>query len=210
VTSTESTRHYMRKTAASEPPRCGYPDALIACPDFLLGRVAVTVADLIEEALAPLGLRLRHYRLLRFLWLDGPHQQSALGVALQVDRTTVVALVDLLEQHKLAKRERDRDDRRVFLVRLTAKGEEVAHKATDIATAVSEKIFAPLEKAERQLLRALFVRLLTSPGPIADAHARIAEPDKPAPSASQAPDRSVARRRGDTGRSSRAALAESG
>ena len=210
MTSTETIRDHAKKIAVPDPPVCGYSDTLLACPDFLLGTIAITVADLIEEALAPLGLRLRHYRLLRFLWLDGPHQQSALGAALQVDRTTVVALVDFLEQQKLAKRERDREDRRAYVVRLTAKGEEVARKATETANAVSERIFAPLERAERQLLRALFVRLLTAPGPIADAHTRIAEAEKPAPSASQVPDKPAARRRGDTGKSSRAALAGSG
>ncbi len=162
-----------KNPAAASPLVCGYPDTLIACPDFLLGTVSVTVAELLEEALAPLGLRLRHYRLLRYLWLDGPHQQSALGAALQVDRTTVVALVDYLEQQKLAKRQRDRDDRRAYVVHLTAKGQEVARKATAIAEGVEERMFAPLEAKERETLRSLFMRLLVAPGPIADAHAQL-------------------------------------
>ncbi|HYZ17238.1 MAG TPA: MarR family transcriptional regulator, partial [Candidatus Acidoferrum sp.] len=134
-----------KPTMLDEEQLCGYPETLIACPDFLLGTVSVTVAELLEEALEPLGLRLRHYRLLRLLAYEGPQQQSALGAALQVDRTTVVALVDFLEKNGLAKRERDPDDRRAYVVRLSKKGEDLARKASAAATAIQERMFAPLE-----------------------------------------------------------------
>jgi DNA-binding MarR family transcriptional regulator len=163
-----------KSTLPEDDLTCSYPETLIACPDFLLGTVSVTVAELLEEALEPLGLRLRHYRLLRVLAYEGPQQQSALGTTLQVDRTTVVALVDFLEQNQLAKRERDPDDRRAYVVRLTSKGEDLARQASAAANAVQERMFAPLANTERSTLRALFTRLLTTPGPIADAHARIA------------------------------------
>lgn len=163
----------MKKVSAPAELTCSYPQTLIACPDFLLGTVSVTVAELLEEALEPFGLRLRHYRLLRLLAFDGPQQQSALGSALQVDRTTVVALVDFLEQAGLAKRERDHEDRRAYVVHLTSKGEDLVRRATVAANTIEERMFAPLAAGERATLRALFTRLLAVPGPIADAHARM-------------------------------------
>jgi DNA-binding MarR family transcriptional regulator len=162
-----------KPTMLDDEHLCGYPETLIACPDFLLGTVSVTVAELLEEALEPLGIRLRHYRLLRVLAYEGPQQQSALGATLQVDRTTVVALVDFLEENQLANRVRDPGDRRAYVVRLTEKGQDLARQASTAAAAIQERIFAPLASTERSTLRALFTRLLTSPGPIADAHARI-------------------------------------
>ena len=151
---------------------CTYPAALLVCSDFVLGTLSMTVAEIVEEALAPLDLRLRHYRLLRLLMFDGPQLQSAIGPALGVDRTTVVALVDSLERAKLAKRARSEVDRRAYRIELTQKGKRIATKATTLVNDVEENMFAPLSSSEQRHLRALSTRLLSAPGIIADAHAK--------------------------------------
>jgi len=148
-----------------------YPGALIVCPDFLLSTLAMTMTDLLEDSLAPFGMRLRHYRLLRLLYAEGPRAQGSLGAAMQVDRTTVVAIVDFLERLHLAKRTRCKD-RRAYFVELTAKGKAVAAEATERVNAVEEEIFAPLDSKEREVLRKLTTKLLVAPGPIAAVHAR--------------------------------------
>jgi MarR family transcriptional regulator, lower aerobic nicotinate degradation pathway regulator len=140
----------------------------MACPDFLLGTVAVAVAQLMEHALEPIGLHRRHFWLLLFLASGGPRQQSALSWALGVDRTTVVALVDFLEQHQLARRVREKEDRRAYVVRLTPKGAALTRQATAVVNTIEEQMFAPLTPNERETLLVLFMRLLTAPGPIAD------------------------------------------
>lgn len=148
-----------------------YPGALIGCSDFLLSTLAMTMTDLLEESLVPLGLRLRHYRLLRLLYVEGPQAQGSLGRTMQVDRTTVVALVDFLERLHLAKRTRC-EDRRAYFVELTAKGKSIALDATERVNAVEAEIFAPLDIEERDTLRRLSTKLLVAPGPIAAVHAR--------------------------------------
>jgi DNA-binding MarR family transcriptional regulator len=160
---------------------CAYPDALIACPDFLLSTLAMSVTELIEDALAPLDLRLRHYRLLRLLFADGPQQQGNLASALQTDRTTVVSLVDHLERKKLAKRGRSVDDRRAYTVTLTAKGRELAKRAIGLTAELERRMFAPLERDEQDTLRRLSTRLLAAPGPIAAAHGALARDSDRAP-----------------------------
>ena|ERR1700677_3074333 len=149
-----------------------YPACLLVCPDFVLGTLSLTVTDLVEETLAPLDLRLRHYQLLRLLHFDGPRLQSTIGPVLGVDRTTVVALVDQLEKLKLAKRVRSPDDRRAYLIALTAKGKRIAVKATEMVTAVEETMFAPLSVEEQNVVRKLSARLLSEPGILAEAHTR--------------------------------------
>ena len=149
-----------------------YPDCLMVCSDFVLGTLSMTVTELVEEALAPLNLRMRHYRLLRLIHFSGPQLQSAIGPALGVDRTTVVAIVDHLEKLKLAKRERSESDRRVYRIALTEKGHRAAVKATDVVNAAEETMFAPLTAEEQLLVRKLSTRLLSEPGVIADAHAK--------------------------------------
>jgi len=149
---------------------CGYPDAFIACPDFILSTLAVIITELVEGALTPLDLRLRHYRMLRLLYFDGPQPQGSLGAVLQTDRTTVVSLVDHLERKKLVKRERAADDRRAYTVTLTAKGRLLAKRAIDLTRELERKMFAPLEGEEQEAFRRLTTRLLAAAGPIASAH----------------------------------------
>lgn len=157
----------------SPQERCcaqGYPEALIACPDFVLSTLAVSVTELIEAAIAPLGLRMRHYRLIRMLWADGSQRQSAVGAALGIDRTSVVALIDELETAGLVRRERDPDDRRSYCIVLTAKGRRVADKAITKVSSAEATMFGPLSSAEKSALQNLATRLLAAPGPIAERH----------------------------------------
>jgi DNA-binding MarR family transcriptional regulator len=164
----------MGQDEASRPGDSDYPACLLVCSDFVLSTLSLTVTELVEEALAPLDLRLRHYRLLRLLYFDGSRLQSTIGSALGVDRTTVVALVDHLEKLKLAKRVRSDDDRRAYLIALTEKGKRAALKATELVNAVEENMFSPLTAEEQNVVRKLSMRLLSEPGIIASAHAKLA------------------------------------
>jgi DNA-binding MarR family transcriptional regulator len=165
-----------RRTA---PPtleeRClqaGYPGALINCADFLLSSLAIAVTNQLDEALIPLGLRMRTYRALRVLYMDGPQRQSVLGAALGMDRTTTVQLIDELEAAGFAKRERSPQDRRSYLVGLTPKGRRTVIKAIDRAAEAEAKMFGPLSPGERRTLQDLATRLLTEPGLIAQENRR--------------------------------------
>jgi DNA-binding MarR family transcriptional regulator len=151
-----------------------HPECLMVCPDFVLGTLSMAVGDLVERALEPLDLRLRHYRLLRLLFFDGARQQSSIGPVLGIDRTTVVAIVDHLEKLKLAKRVRSPEDRRAYLVAITEKGKRVSEKAAQLVTTVEASMFSPLTSDERDLVGKLAARLLLHPGIIAEAHAKLA------------------------------------
>jgi DNA-binding MarR family transcriptional regulator len=138
---------------------CNYPGTLIDCADFVLSTVAVKVTELLEAALEPLDLRIRHYRLLLLLVVDGPRAQSSIGPALNVDRTTVVSLVDHLEKLGAAQRVRC-EDRRAYVVELTQLGKRLAKQAVMRVRAVETQIFAPLSADEQDTLRRLSARLL--------------------------------------------------
>jgi DNA-binding MarR family transcriptional regulator len=151
-----------------------HPECLMVCPDFVLGTLSMAVGDLVERALEPLDLRLRHYRLLRLLFFEGARQQSSIGPVLGIDRTTVVAIVDHLEKLKFAKRVRSPEDRRAYVVAITEKGRRATEKATNLVNTVEASMFSPLTSDERDLVRKLSARLLLHPGIIAEAHAKLA------------------------------------
>jgi len=150
----------------------GYPGALIACPDFVLSTLAISIANLMDSALTPLGLRMRPYRMLRILHTDGPQRQTALGAALGLDRTTTVQLVDELEAAGFARRERSSTDRRSYLVGITPRGRRTIAKAIDRVTDAESAMFGPLSSPERGTLQDLATRLLTAPGTIAEDYRR--------------------------------------
>jgi len=85
--------------------------------------------------------------------------QKALGDALRIDRTTMVALIDDLESRGLVVRERHPADRRAFLVRGTDAGRELKEAAVRILDEQQRRFLAPLTPQERSTLGALLKRL---------------------------------------------------
>src|ERR1044071_6647891 len=101
----------------SRPPptvtrRLGYP----------LKHAQLRLAELAEPHYAELGVTGRQLALLT-LFADGPARSQQDGAAqLGIDRTTMVALVDELEEKGLVRRAVAPGDRRKRLVRLTERG----------------------------------------------------------------------------------------
>ncbi|MGZ3497846.1 MAG: MarR family winged helix-turn-helix transcriptional regulator [Vulcanimicrobiaceae bacterium] len=165
-------RRPSKNPSIEECADAGYPNALLGCPDFILSTLGYLVSGLIEDALQPFGLRMRHYRLLRILYADGPQRQNAIGAQLGIDRTSVVGLIDNLEKMGLAKRERSTQDRRAYLVKLTPKGRKTIVKAIERLSETEQAMFRPLGSSEKSELQRLATQLLAQSGPIAEQHQR--------------------------------------
>ncbi|MGW0601011.1 MarR family winged helix-turn-helix transcriptional regulator [Streptomyces sp. NPDC002776] len=139
---------------ASPEPR---PDAR---QDTRLGhllRLAQTkLARASAQALAPYGVDRHELAVLAVLSGARPLSQVEAAGRLGVDRTTMVALIDGLEDHGLVARRRSTQDRRKNIVELTAAGEE-CYRQAELARRSAERSFlAPLdERTAATLLRAL-------------------------------------------------------
>jgi len=88
--------------------------------------------------------------------------QKALGDALRIDRTTMVALIDDLEDKGYVTRQRHPHDRRAFLVHPTGAGRAAKTAAIRILDEQQRRYLAPLSPAERDQLGALLERLHTA------------------------------------------------
>ncbi|WP_017588830.1 MarR family winged helix-turn-helix transcriptional regulator [Nocardiopsis ganjiahuensis] len=128
---------------------------------YLLHRLGNDTTRVIERALEPTGLRAREVRVLGFLSGE-PLSQSALCEISGLDRTTMVAVVDRLEERGLAERRRDPADRRRQAVTRTAGGERTFRKAADLLLSAEDDYLAPLDEGERETLRLLLRRLYRS------------------------------------------------
>ena len=104
------------------------------------------------------GLPLAPLRALLVLPLDQAMPMRQLASRLGCDNSYVTALVDALEQRGLAVREQHPTDRRVKVIALTAKGQEVARRA-QLADTAPPAAFSALSQSEIATLRDLLRRL---------------------------------------------------
>jgi DNA-binding MarR family transcriptional regulator len=86
--------------------------------------------------------------------------QSALAARLGVDRNSTSLLVGTLESKGLVERRVSDTDRRVRLVRLTPRGERLFTKLHPRAIERQEQVLDVLDRAERDVLLELLVRVI--------------------------------------------------
>jgi DNA-binding MarR family transcriptional regulator len=82
---------------------------------------------------------------------------------MRIDRTTMVSLIDGLERAGYVKRERNPDDRRAYVITLTAAGRRAQGRAEKAVDADALQFFGRLSEAERQELHRLLARLIELP-----------------------------------------------
>ncbi len=126
---------------------------------YALNRAAQYVRLAVEEALAPLGLRRRHYAALGLLGAAGPLSQQELASRIPLDRASVVSVVDDLEALGFAKRRPDPNDRRAYHIVMTPAGKTALQSARRRVAAAQAAGFAPLTAEEIATLDALSRRI---------------------------------------------------
>ena len=94
---------------------------------FLLSKAADQIERRFADALRPHNISPREYGVLASIARQGPQSQQQLGERLGIDRTTMVNIIDALEDNGLATRIRDRIDRRRYAITLSSEGERLLH-----------------------------------------------------------------------------------
>ena len=152
-----------RRFTAQEPT--ALPPSMRDRVPFLLFRASQASLSLANQMLAQIGLCARQAGILTMVTELEPMTQKALADALGIDRTTMVALLDDLEDKGLAARQRHPGDRRAFLVHPTDSGRAAKAAAVRILDDQQRRFLAPLTPAERRQLAALLTRLHQQPAP---------------------------------------------
>ena len=137
------------------------PPAISDRLGFLLGQAHLQHRRMAEAELASLGLRAKESGALAVLAAEGPLSQQRLGERLGIDRTTMVAVADALEGKGFVERRRDRDDRRAYSLRLTAKGRGVLGRANRAIEEAEADFLAAIPSADRPRLKELLRALVT-------------------------------------------------
>jgi DNA-binding MarR family transcriptional regulator len=125
----------------------------------LLFRLSRASGEGIGDALAEVGLRAPAYAILNQLYEAGPISQQALGRALRIHASNLVALIDELEADGCVIRRRDPGDRRRYLLELTDDGVRRLAQAETATREAEADMLAPLNAAERERLRSYLTKL---------------------------------------------------
>jgi len=137
-----------------------YPE-LMAIPTvrnrlgYLLKHAQLRLYELTGKALEPYGIDGRQLAVLIAIDDQVPQSQQEIARRLDVDRTSMVALVDELERKGLAERQSATGDRRKNVVALTAAGKDTVRKATKASNAAERAFLAKLSEAEAATFRQL-------------------------------------------------------
>jgi DNA-binding MarR family transcriptional regulator len=125
----------------------------------LIARVARVVRHRFEQVLMPLGLSQRDVIALSYLRGHGPTPQQLLAERLRLDGSSMVCLLNDLEESELVVRRRDRADRRRATVQLSDKGERTLCEVDRAVDVVEQEMLTGLDSEERSTLHRLLARL---------------------------------------------------
>ena len=125
----------------------------------LIARVARLVRSRLDTALGPSELRQRQLVALSYLRDHGPARQQALAQSLCMDASSLVCLLNNLEDRDLIARRRDREDRRRGILELTDHGREALAESDAVLAEIDAEILTDLDETERAELRSLLGRL---------------------------------------------------
>ena len=125
---------------------------------YLLKHAQLRLGEEMERALAPFGIDGRRLAVLLVLSTEDQLSQLEVATRLNVDRTTMVALIDDLEDNGLVERRRSPEDRRKNIIELTGRGRDTLERAERARAEVEAGFLAPLGRSDADtLVRALQV-----------------------------------------------------
>ncbi len=123
---------------------------------WLLARAARGLREAEDRRLAEIGMSVRGHLVLHCIDEDRPRSQLAIAHAIGLDKTTLVPILDDLEQRGLIVRQADPHDRRAHSVRLTDDGRTMLARTTQALEEIQAQELADLSPDEQdELLRAL-------------------------------------------------------
>jgi DNA-binding MarR family transcriptional regulator len=130
---------------------------------YLLKHVQQRFFELIAAELAPAGINGREAAVLRAIDNPQPLAQGDIARRMGIDRTTMVALIDDLQERGLVRRRQDPDDRRKNVVELTDAGQHITRQATQAGEQAERTFLSPLSADQAEQFKKTLHALLYSP-----------------------------------------------
>jgi DNA-binding MarR family transcriptional regulator len=135
------------------------PEELSAFPGYLMVRLGHHSSQRFREALQPLGLHPRDFGVLNIVASTPGITQQRLHTRTAIDTSSMVAVIDHLEELGYAERRPHAEDRRVRAIHLTRGGQEALGRALRTAAELQAQVFGALTVDEQRTLHGLLRKL---------------------------------------------------
>ena len=131
---------------------------------FLLAAVGAHAAARFAERVADLHLTPPQVGLLGLIAAEPGQSQQAVARILGMPPSRLVGLVDSLADRGLVERRRNRADRRLHALHITAEGRAMLARIGKVAHEHDDDLCRSLDEGERETLRALLARIAADQG----------------------------------------------
>jgi DNA-binding MarR family transcriptional regulator len=128
---------------------------------YLLKHAFMQLDDLVTAALAPHGINGRELGLMIHIAAHEPASQQQIAQRMQIDRTTMVALLDALEGKGLVARRPHAEDRRRNVVELTDHGQDILKRGRDASARAERQFLEPLSDDVARKFRSALQAIVT-------------------------------------------------
>jgi DNA-binding MarR family transcriptional regulator len=127
---------------------------------FLLSQVGIHASRQFAEKIAAVDLNPPLFRVLNLVDAAEGQSQQAIGAAIDVPASRMVALVDELEQRGLVERRPNPDDRRMRALYLTKRGRSALARGRAIAAEHEKALTQGMNSADRKRLVGLLQKIV--------------------------------------------------
>ncbi|HET7509459.1 MAG TPA: MarR family transcriptional regulator [Solirubrobacterales bacterium] len=127
---------------------------------FLLSQVGIHASKQFAERIAAVGLQPPLFRVLNLVDAAEGQSQQAIGQAVDVPASRMVALVDELEHEGLVERRPHPSDRRIRALYLTDKGRDLLARGRKVAKQHETDLTRGMSAADRKLLTQLLRQIV--------------------------------------------------
>lgn len=135
------------------------PECLTHYTGFLIAKAHQRLFSMFFQECQKVGLEVPGPGILHVLEESGPLSQQQLGRLLRIDRTTMVKLIDALEDHGLAKRKDHPEDRRAYLIEITPAGRKALRTIQSLADKMEAELLGAFTEDERKIVRRALLTL---------------------------------------------------
>lgn len=127
---------------------------------YLCNHMARLFAQLLGEALRPLGIAPAQFPILLELWQQEGLSQQELVARADLKQATMANTLARMERDGLIVRKEDENDGRIRLIMLTDRAKSLKKQAMDIAIEINKQALSIFSKAEQEMFISMMGKLI--------------------------------------------------